>query len=158
MLYLVLFCYFVFVSKFRPLPHIRNGKLYFKPFGNPVFARDLLTFPDNVEHCETGKRLLLHFVQLFICDRNLKIVNCEKLHSYKYYFHQYLFLYILMFLVFGMLLGDTIILDNLDAANHYRREVCTLFFFVKSLYLKHWEIKRRHHTAILVWRLSQAYA
>lgn len=62
----------------RPLPHIRNGKLYFKPFGDPVFARDLLSFPDNVEHCET---------------------------------------------VFGMLLGDTIILDNLDAANHYRREV-----------------------------------
>ncbi|XP_041524302.1 structural maintenance of chromosomes flexible hinge domain-containing protein 1 [Microtus oregoni] len=62
----------------RPLPHIRNGKLHFKPFGNPVFARDLLTFPDNIEHCET---------------------------------------------VFGMLLGDTIILDNLDAANHYRREV-----------------------------------
>uniref|UniRef100_A0A5F4VRW1 SMC hinge domain-containing protein n=1 Tax=Callithrix jacchus TaxID=9483 RepID=A0A5F4VRW1_CALJA len=45
---------------------------------NPVFARDLLTFPDNIEHCET---------------------------------------------VFGMLLGDTIILDNLDAANHYRKEV-----------------------------------
>lgn len=61
-----------------------------------------------------------------------------------------------MFLVFGMLLGDTIILDNLDAANHYRREVCTFFF--KSLYLKNWEIKRRHHTAILVWPLSQAYA
>ncbi|XP_052606052.1 structural maintenance of chromosomes flexible hinge domain-containing protein 1 isoform X1 [Peromyscus californicus insignis] len=62
----------------RPLPHYRNGKLHFKPFGDPVFARDLLTFPDNIEHCET---------------------------------------------VFGMLLGDTIILDNLDAANHYRREV-----------------------------------
>ncbi|XP_037838399.2 structural maintenance of chromosomes flexible hinge domain-containing protein 1 isoform X2 [Chlorocebus sabaeus] len=62
----------------RPLPHFRNGKLYFKPIGDPVFARDLLTFPDNVEHCET---------------------------------------------VFGMLLGDTIILDNLDAANHYRKEV-----------------------------------
>nr|AAH62946.1 SMC hinge domain containing 1 [Mus musculus] len=62
----------------RPLPHFRNGKLHFKPFGNPVFARDLLTFPDNIEHCET---------------------------------------------VFGMLLGDTIILDNLDAANHYRKEV-----------------------------------
>ncbi|KFO27101.1 Structural maintenance of chromosomes flexible hinge domain-containing protein 1 [Fukomys damarensis] len=62
----------------RPLPHFRNGKLYFKPFGDPVFARDLLTFPDNIEHCET---------------------------------------------VFGMLLGDTIILDNLDAANHYRKEV-----------------------------------
>ncbi|XP_015418161.1 PREDICTED: structural maintenance of chromosomes flexible hinge domain-containing protein 1 [Myotis davidii] len=62
----------------RPLPHYRNGKLYFRPIGDPVFARDLLTFPDNIEHCET---------------------------------------------VFGMLLGDTIILDNLDAANHYRREV-----------------------------------
>lgn len=62
----------------RPLPHFRNGKLHFKPMGDPVFARNLLTFPDNVEHCET---------------------------------------------VFGMLLGDTIILDNLDAANHYRREV-----------------------------------
>ncbi|XP_030337144.1 structural maintenance of chromosomes flexible hinge domain-containing protein 1 isoform X2 [Strigops habroptila] len=62
----------------RPLPHLRNGKTFFKPVGNPVFARDLLTFPDNVEHCQT---------------------------------------------VFGMLLGDTIIIDNLDAANHYRKEV-----------------------------------
>lgn len=62
----------------RPLPHYRNGKLFFRPIGDPVFARNLLTFPDNVEHCET---------------------------------------------VFGMLLGDTIILDNLDAANHYRKEV-----------------------------------
>uniref|UniRef100_A0A8C5ZDK9 Structural maintenance of chromosomes flexible hinge domain containing 1 n=1 Tax=Marmota marmota marmota TaxID=9994 RepID=A0A8C5ZDK9_MARMA len=68
----------------RPLPHFRNGKLYFKPIGDPVFARDLLTFPDNIEHCET---------------------------------------------VFGMLLGDTIILDNLDAANHYRKEVYVLFLF-----------------------------
>ncbi|XP_060056746.1 structural maintenance of chromosomes flexible hinge domain-containing protein 1 isoform X2 [Erinaceus europaeus] len=65
----------------RPLPHYRNGKLHFKPIGDPVFARDLLTFPDNVEHCQT---------------------------------------------VFGMLLGDTIILDNLDAANHYRKEVVKL--------------------------------
>lgn len=32
---------------------------------------------------------------------------------------------LLNILVFGMLLGDTIILDNLDAANHYRKEVCT---------------------------------
>ncbi|KFQ51379.1 Structural maintenance of chromosomes flexible hinge domain-containing protein 1, partial [Nestor notabilis] len=62
----------------RPLPHLRNGKTFFRPIGNPVFARDLLTFPDNVEHCQT---------------------------------------------VFGMLLGDTIIIDNLDAANHYRKEV-----------------------------------
>ncbi|KAM6135520.1 structural maintenance of chromosomes flexible hinge domain-containing protein 1 isoform 2-T2 [Pterocles gutturalis] len=62
----------------RPLPHLRNGKIFFRPIGNPVFARDLLTFPDNVEYCQT---------------------------------------------VFGMLLGDTIIIDNLDAANHYRKEV-----------------------------------
>ena len=45
----------MFCLKFRPLPHYRNGKSYFKPIGDPVFARDLLTFPDNVEHCETGK-------------------------------------------------------------------------------------------------------
>ncbi|KAM6350259.1 structural maintenance of chromosomes flexible hinge domain-containing protein 1 isoform 2-T2 [Podargus strigoides] len=62
----------------RPLPHLRNGKIFFRPIGNPVFARDLLTFPDNVEHCQ---------------------------------------------IVFGMLLGDTIIIDNLNAANHYRKEV-----------------------------------
>ncbi|KAJ7419092.1 hypothetical protein WISP_55912 [Willisornis vidua] len=62
----------------RPLPHLRNGKTVFRPIGNPVFARDLLTFPANIEQCQT---------------------------------------------VFGMLLGDTIIIDNLDAANHYRKEV-----------------------------------
>ncbi|XP_056340548.1 structural maintenance of chromosomes flexible hinge domain-containing protein 1 isoform X2 [Oenanthe melanoleuca] len=62
----------------RPLPHLKNGRTFFRPIGNPVFARDLLTFPDNVEYCQT---------------------------------------------VFGMLLGDTIIIDNLDAANHYRKEV-----------------------------------
>ncbi|XP_053805479.1 structural maintenance of chromosomes flexible hinge domain-containing protein 1 isoform X1 [Vidua chalybeata] len=62
----------------RPLPHLKNGRTFFRPIGNPVFARDLLTFPDNIEHCQT---------------------------------------------VFGMLLGDTIIIDNLDAANHYRKEV-----------------------------------
>ncbi|XP_009069604.1 PREDICTED: structural maintenance of chromosomes flexible hinge domain-containing protein 1-like, partial [Acanthisitta chloris] len=61
----------------RPLPHLRNGRNVFTPVGNPIFARDLLTFPDNREHCQT---------------------------------------------VFGMLLGDTIIIDNLDAANHYRKE------------------------------------
>uniref|UniRef100_A0A8U7ME37 Structural maintenance of chromosomes flexible hinge domain-containing protein 1 n=1 Tax=Corvus moneduloides TaxID=1196302 RepID=A0A8U7ME37_CORMO len=64
----------------RPLPHLRNGRTFFRPVGNPVFARDLLTFPDNIEHCQT---------------------------------------------VFGMLLGDTIIIDNLDAANHYRKELRT---------------------------------
>lgn len=39
----------------RPLPHLRNGKICFKPVGNPVFARDLLSFPDSVEHCQTGE-------------------------------------------------------------------------------------------------------
>ncbi|KAK6490749.1 structural maintenance of chromosomes flexible hinge domain-containing protein 1 [Huso huso] len=62
----------------RPLPHLRNGKCHFEPMGNPVFARDLLIFPENVKHCQT---------------------------------------------VFGMLLGDTIILDDLDASNSYRKEV-----------------------------------
>ncbi|XP_054840467.1 structural maintenance of chromosomes flexible hinge domain-containing protein 1 isoform X2 [Eublepharis macularius] len=62
----------------RPLPHIRNGKTCFSPLGNPVFARDLLTFPEHQESCQT---------------------------------------------VFGMILGDTIIVDSLDAANHYRKEI-----------------------------------
>nr|XP_033789850.1 structural maintenance of chromosomes flexible hinge domain-containing protein 1 isoform X2 [Geotrypetes seraphini] len=62
----------------RSLPHIRNGRSYFKPMGNPVFARDLMHFLKNEEQCK---------------------------------------------LVFAMLLGEAIILDDLDAANHYRREV-----------------------------------
>ncbi|XP_053101695.1 structural maintenance of chromosomes flexible hinge domain-containing protein 1 isoform X3 [Hemicordylus capensis] len=62
----------------RPLPHLRNGKNYFKPIGNPVFARNLLIFPEHSLNCQT---------------------------------------------VFGMLLSDTIIIDNMDAANHYRTEV-----------------------------------
>ncbi|KAJ6662198.1 hypothetical protein lerEdw1_012665 [Lerista edwardsae] len=62
----------------RPLPHFRNGRNCFKPVGNPVFARDLLMFPEHTENCQ---------------------------------------------IVFGMLLADTIIIDNLDAANHYRKEV-----------------------------------
>lgn len=62
----------------RPLPHIRNGRSVFKPTGNPVYARDLLVFPEHMEECQ---------------------------------------------IVFGMLLGDTILLDNLDAANHYRKEL-----------------------------------
>ncbi|XP_069777834.1 structural maintenance of chromosomes flexible hinge domain-containing protein 1 isoform X2 [Narcine bancroftii] len=62
----------------RPLPHMRNGKCHFNPEGNPIFARDLLIFTENVEQCR---------------------------------------------IVFGMLLGDTIIMDNLNAANQYRKEV-----------------------------------
>ncbi|KAG9463003.1 hypothetical protein GDO78_022631, partial [Eleutherodactylus coqui] len=62
----------------RPLPHIRNGTRGFEATGNPVYARDLLIFPEHKEQCE---------------------------------------------IVFGMLLGETIILDNLDAANNYRRQL-----------------------------------
>uniref|UniRef100_A0A670IB57 Structural maintenance of chromosomes flexible hinge domain containing 1 n=1 Tax=Podarcis muralis TaxID=64176 RepID=A0A670IB57_PODMU len=62
----------------RPLPHLQNGRNTFKAIGNPVFARNLLTFPEHTENCQT---------------------------------------------VFGMLLGDAILIDNLDAANHYRKEL-----------------------------------
>uniref|UniRef100_A0A8C8GSE6 SMC hinge domain-containing protein n=1 Tax=Oncorhynchus tshawytscha TaxID=74940 RepID=A0A8C8GSE6_ONCTS len=61
-----------------PLPHIRNGRDSFRPIGNPVFARDLLIFPENAENCH---------------------------------------------IVFGNLLGDTILTDDLDSANHYRKGV-----------------------------------
>ena len=43
--------------------------MYFKPIGDPVFARDLLTFPDNVEHCETGKGSHDFFLyRCYACD------------------------------------------------------------------------------------------
>lgn len=69
-----LYVFFIYFLKnfflFRPLPHYRNGKLYFKPIGDPVFARDLLTFPDNIEHCETGKGSHADFIlyRCYICD------------------------------------------------------------------------------------------
>ncbi|XP_075682492.1 structural maintenance of chromosomes flexible hinge domain-containing protein 1 [Rhinoderma darwinii] len=62
----------------RILPHIRNGTSCIEAAGNPVYARDLLVFPEKREQCE---------------------------------------------IVFGMLLGETIILDNLDAANCYRKQL-----------------------------------
>ncbi|KAL4635247.1 structural maintenance of chromosomes flexible hinge domain-containing protein 1 [Arapaima gigas] len=62
----------------RPLPHIIKGLTSFLVIGNPVFARDLLIFPEHAESCQ---------------------------------------------IVFGNLLGDTILIDNLDAANHYRKQV-----------------------------------
>ncbi|XP_060099927.1 structural maintenance of chromosomes flexible hinge domain-containing protein 1 [Heteronotia binoei] len=67
----------------RSLPHLRNGRNCFYPLGNPVFARDLLTFPEHQESCQT---------------------------------------------VFGLILGDTIIIDSLDAANHYRKEVVKIAY------------------------------
>ncbi|XP_047666813.1 structural maintenance of chromosomes flexible hinge domain-containing protein 1 [Tachysurus fulvidraco] len=62
----------------RPLPHIRNGQSLFSPVGNPVFARDLLIYPEHAESCNK---------------------------------------------VFTTVLGDTILVDDLDSANHYRKGV-----------------------------------
>uniref|UniRef100_A0A2D4JY78 SMC hinge domain-containing protein n=1 Tax=Micrurus paraensis TaxID=1970185 RepID=A0A2D4JY78_9SAUR len=62
----------------RPLPHMKNKRNSFSPIGNPVFARNLLIFPEHEEICK---------------------------------------------IVFGMLLGNIIIIDNLEAAIQYRKEV-----------------------------------
>ncbi|KAI8505876.1 inactivation of X chromosome by DNA methylation [Branchiostoma belcheri] len=62
----------------RPLPHLRGGRTNFVTKGNPVYARDMLIFPQDPDNCK---------------------------------------------LVFGMLLGETVILDTLDDANAYRQEV-----------------------------------
>ncbi|CAH1248010.1 SMCHD1 [Branchiostoma lanceolatum] len=62
----------------RPLPHLRGNRSNFVTKGNPVYARDMLIFPQDPDNCK---------------------------------------------LVFGMLLGETVILDTLDDANAYRQEV-----------------------------------
>ncbi|XP_040922027.1 structural maintenance of chromosomes flexible hinge domain-containing protein 1 isoform X2 [Toxotes jaculatrix] len=62
----------------RPLPHIRNGHMLFNPHGNPVYARDLLIYPQDSESCD---------------------------------------------MAFKNILGDAILIDDLDSANHYRRAV-----------------------------------
>uniref|UniRef100_UPI0037E73A68 structural maintenance of chromosomes flexible hinge domain-containing protein 1 n=1 Tax=Semicossyphus pulcher TaxID=241346 RepID=UPI0037E73A68 len=62
----------------RPLPHMRNGRPLFDPPGNPVFARNLLIYPQDPESCN---------------------------------------------IVFTNLLRDTIVIDDLDSANNYRRAV-----------------------------------
>ncbi|XP_071103421.1 structural maintenance of chromosomes flexible hinge domain-containing protein 1-like isoform X1 [Haliotis cracherodii] len=61
----------------KPLPHTRFRPSWTPP-GNPVYARDMLLFPQDQENCR---------------------------------------------IVFGMLLGDTLILDTLDHANSYRQEI-----------------------------------
>ncbi|KAM9827309.1 structural maintenance of chromosomes flexible hinge domain-containing protein 1 [Neosynchiropus ocellatus] len=69
----------VFVSQGdRPLPHMRNGSAIFAAQGNPVHARRLLIYQQDVRSCE---------------------------------------------LTFKNILGDTILMDDLDSALHYRREV-----------------------------------
>lgn len=60
----------------RLLPHRENGG--FNPSGNPVFARELLIYPQHKEQCEA---------------------------------------------VFKNLLGNTIVIDDLQSANQYRRAV-----------------------------------
>ncbi|XP_047424632.1 structural maintenance of chromosomes flexible hinge domain-containing protein 1 isoform X2 [Mugil cephalus] len=43
----------------RPLPHIRNGRRLFDPPGNPVFARDLLIYPQDPMSCDIAFKNLL---------------------------------------------------------------------------------------------------
>uniref|UniRef100_A0A8C6YA03 Structural maintenance of chromosomes flexible hinge domain-containing protein 1 n=1 Tax=Naja naja TaxID=35670 RepID=A0A8C6YA03_NAJNA len=38
----------------RPLPHLQNKGNSFSPIGNPVFARNLLIFPEHMENCKIG--------------------------------------------------------------------------------------------------------
>ncbi|XP_060084908.1 structural maintenance of chromosomes flexible hinge domain-containing protein 1-like [Ylistrum balloti] len=61
----------------KPLPHVKYKPSWHPP-GNPIYARNLIIFPQNEDKCK---------------------------------------------IVFGMLLGDTLILDNLDHANEYRQEL-----------------------------------
>ncbi|KAK5600473.1 hypothetical protein CRENBAI_019729 [Crenichthys baileyi] len=68
----------IFVQGNRPLPHIRNGLELFSPSGNPLYARNLLIYPNEKQSCE---------------------------------------------LVFKNLLGDTILIDDLDSATKYRKAV-----------------------------------
>ncbi|XP_037549865.1 structural maintenance of chromosomes flexible hinge domain-containing protein 1 [Nematolebias whitei] len=50
----------IFVQQFdRPLPHIRNGHKLFDPPGNPVYAKDFLTFPHEQQSCEIVFKNLL---------------------------------------------------------------------------------------------------
>lgn len=45
----------------RPLPHIRNGHNLFDPPGNPVYARELLIFPNNKKECDIGEMSSMDF-------------------------------------------------------------------------------------------------
>uniref|UniRef100_A0A3B4AQM5 SMC hinge domain-containing protein n=1 Tax=Periophthalmus magnuspinnatus TaxID=409849 RepID=A0A3B4AQM5_9GOBI len=42
-----------------PLPHIRNGRVLFEPKGNPVYAANVLIYPENQKDCEIVFRNLL---------------------------------------------------------------------------------------------------
>ncbi len=39
----------------RPLPHVRNGYALFQPPGNPIYARNLLIYPQDQESCHMGE-------------------------------------------------------------------------------------------------------
>ncbi|KAM4719100.1 LOW QUALITY PROTEIN: structural maintenance of chromosomes flexible hinge domain-containing protein 1 [Anableps anableps] len=62
----------------RPLPHIKNGEELFRPLGNPLYARNLLIYPNEEQSCE---------------------------------------------LVFKNLLGDTILMDDIESATTYRKGI-----------------------------------
>ena len=96
----------------RPLPHerIRQG---WRPSGDPVYARTCLVFPKHEQHCRVGKFVPLPtctatmFGEQLVCSCcacvDVRLARCVA--------------------VFGMLLGDTVILNTLDDANSYRQEV-----------------------------------
>jgi hypothetical protein len=69
------------------------------PPGNPVYARDLLLFPRDPENCKIGDQIRKM--------SNSPIDQCCICNG----------------VVFGMLLGETIIIDSLDDATAYRQEV-----------------------------------
>ncbi|KAI4890516.1 hypothetical protein NFI96_011443 [Prochilodus magdalenae] len=92
----------------RPLPHIRNGTSLFRPSGNPVFVRDLLIFPEHAENCE--------LVPQPFCELCFNSSRCSYVqYSPEGINRQYH--------IFASLLGDTILVDDLDSANHYRKGV-----------------------------------
>lgn len=76
------------------------------------------------------KRLFLNLDETFL-EKFIMI----KLHVFHVFFMFKLFFFLFV-LVFGMLLGETIILDDLDAANNYRKKVIDQFYAMLSVGLK----------------------
>ncbi|CAG5865270.1 unnamed protein product [Menidia menidia] len=81
----------------RPLPHLRNSFSLFDPPGNPVHARKLLIYPNEQEKCNKCEfsSLALNLLLALWLPRGLW--------------------------VFKNLLGETILMDDLDSATRYRR-------------------------------------
>ena len=102
----------------RPLPHERVRHNW-RPSGNPIYARNCLHFPRNEEHCRIGewRHNATSTHPYFIVETVFRSLRPHK---------RVLLCNSLCVLVFGMLLGDTVILDTLDDANAYRQEVLTI--------------------------------